>query len=238
MPEREILQYENAIVGELPFNTMTVAVNTPADQIPSHGTDELAQRYAYDLVPVLSGDSVKAGSKDLYLKGSMFQQTLFGVPVEQFQAWGQDVLSPFDGTVISVQDGWEDRSKPWLPRDILKALFFARLPEDEDLRRLAGNNIVLSTAHGFLFMAHFKKNSIQIEVGDVVATGQKLGEVGNSGNSTSPHLHIHLMDGPNPKTANGIPFGFHKLETAIAAGEWEKVEVSFLEKLARYRPSN
>lgn len=236
MSQLEILDCGSAIVGELPFKTMTVAINTPADQIPSHGTDEWGQRYAYDLVPVVIGNSPKAGSKDLYLKGSMFQQTLIGVPVENFQAWEQEILSPFAGLVVSVQDGWDDRARPWLPKDIARALFFTKPPEGEDFRSLAGNNVVVKTVHGYLFLAHFKKNSINVEVGEEVSIGQKLGQVGNSGNSTSPHLHIHLMDGPDPKTANGIPFGFHKLETAVAVGIWEAVEVSFMEKLRRYRP--
>jgi len=238
MSQLEILDYENAIVGQLPFKTMTVAINTPADQIPSHGTDEWGQRYAYDLVPVLAGDSAKAGSKDLYLKGSMFQHTLFGVPVENFQAWGQDVLSPFPGTVVSVQDGWEDRARPWLPKEIIRSVFFTKPPEGEDIRSLAGNNVVIKTEHGYLFLAHFQKNSILIEVGESISVGQKLGLVGNSGNSTMPHLHIHLMDGPDARTAKGIPFAFHNLERAVGGGKWEKLEVSFLESLSRFRITN
>jgi hypothetical protein len=235
MQELEILDRENPIAGNLPFSTMTVAVNTPSERIPSHGTDEWGQRYAYDLVPVVSGDSPKASSKDLYLKGSMFQQTLFGVPVEKFQAWGQDIHSPFAGTIVSVQDGWEDRARPWLPKEIIRSVFFTKPPEGEDIRSLAGNNVVIKTEHGYLFLAHFQKDSIQVDIGDFVLVGQKLGLVGNSGNSTMPHLHIHLMDGPDAKTAKGIPFAFHNLERAIGGGKWEKLEVSFLESLSRFR---
>lgn len=43
---------------------------------------------------------------------------------------------------------------------------------------------------------HFRTNSITVEVGDKIATGQKLGEVGSSGCSHSPHLHLEMYDEP------------------------------------------
>ena len=39
-----------------------------------------------------------------------------------------------------------------------------------------------------------------------MAVGDVLGEVGNSGNSSEPHLHVQLMDRPQPLRAAGIPF--------------------------------
>lgn len=40
------------------------------------------------------------------------------------------------------------------------------------------------------------------------ANALKLGTAmcGNSGNSSNPHLHFHLMDGPDTVTARGLPF--------------------------------
>ena len=40
--------------------------------------------------------------------------------------------------------------------------------------------------------------SLKVKVGDTVKTGQVLGLLGNSGNTDSPHLHFHVMDGPSP----------------------------------------
>jgi murein DD-endopeptidase MepM/ murein hydrolase activator NlpD len=50
--------------------------------------------------------------------------------------------------------------------------------------------------------------SVRVKVGDKVKTGQVLGLLGNSGNTDSPHLHFHVMDGPSPLVSNGLPFAF------------------------------
>jgi murein DD-endopeptidase MepM/ murein hydrolase activator NlpD len=49
---------------------------------------------------------------------------------------------------------------------------------------------------------------LRVKVGDKVKTGQVLGLLGNSGNTDSPHLHFHIMDGPSPLLSNGIPYVF------------------------------
>ena len=35
-----------------------------------------------------------------------------------------------------------------------------------------------------------------------------LGLLGNSGNTDTPHLHFHVMDGPSPLLSNGLPYVF------------------------------
>jgi hypothetical protein len=41
------------------------------------------------------------------------------------------------------------------------------------------------------------------------AWAQVLGRIGNSGNTSEPHLHIHLQDSPNDDADEGIPLYFH-----------------------------
>jgi len=42
-------------------------------------------------------------------------------------------------------------------------------------------------------MAHFQQGSITVSEGDVITAGSRIGSVGNSGNTTEPHLHIHAQ---------------------------------------------
>ncbi|WP_434591918.1 M23 family metallopeptidase [Streptomyces sp. A5-4] len=54
--------------------------------------------------------------------------------------------------------------------------------------------------------AHLQQGSLTVGPGDRVERGQLLARCGNSGNTTEPHPHFQLMDGPDPDTSHGIPF--------------------------------
>lgn len=58
---------------------------------------------------------------------------------------------------------------------------------------MAGNHIYLrlDETGTFLFLAHLKKGSIKVKEGQHVNEGEVLAQVGNSGSSSEPHLHIH-----------------------------------------------
>jgi murein DD-endopeptidase MepM/ murein hydrolase activator NlpD len=51
-----------------------------------------------------------------------------------------------------------------------------------------------------------RRLSVTAKPGDKVKRGDRLGKVGNSGNSQAPHLHLHVMDGPSPLQSNGLPY--------------------------------
>ena len=74
---------------------------------------------------------------------------------------------------------------------------------------IGGNMLVVDIGDGaFAFYAHLQRGSLKVKLGDRVTTGQVIGLLGNTGNSTAPHLHFHVMDGPSPLDANGLPFVF------------------------------
>jgi murein DD-endopeptidase MepM/ murein hydrolase activator NlpD len=56
------------------------------------------------------------------------------------------------------------------------------------------------------FYAHLQPGSEAVAIGDDVTSGQSIGRLGNSGNSFGPHRHFGLLDGPDPMTANSLPF--------------------------------
>jgi len=79
----------------------------------------------------------------------------------------------------------------------------------DDRRRLLGNAVALSHGNGeFSYYGHLQQLSLQVNVGEMVKRGALLGRVGNSGNSPGPHLHFHLMEGPNIFFDRGLPVRF------------------------------
>jgi hypothetical protein len=71
----------------------------------------------------------------------------------------------------------------------------------------AGNQVVIRIDRDrYAFYAHFQPGTVRVRVGQRVRTGQVLGLLGNSGNSSAPHLHFGIHDGPLPATSNSLPF--------------------------------
>jgi murein DD-endopeptidase MepM/ murein hydrolase activator NlpD len=54
--------------------------------------------------------------------------------------------------------------------------------------------------------AHLQPGSLRVKAGQKVKRGDVLGLLGNSGNSTEPHLHFQVMDRPSPLGAEGLPY--------------------------------
>jgi murein DD-endopeptidase MepM/ murein hydrolase activator NlpD len=72
-----------------------------------------------------------------------------------------------------------------------------------------GNHVILDFGQGeFGLFAHLRRDSVQVSAGQQVKAGDLLGACGNSGNTTEPHLHFHLQDGPIPFQASGLPVTF------------------------------
>ena len=65
--------------------------------------------------------------------------------------------------------------------------------------------------------AHLQPGSLTVKKGDRVRRGQVLGLVGNTGNSSEPHLHFHLTDGHSAYDAEGIPYAFNSYDLEAPA---------------------
>ena len=218
---------------DFPLRGEWSALNTPAHRVPSHGTDYMAQTYAYDFFR-LSWDGGKHG--DFHGKSSI-GYLLGRVKLNDCYGWSQPVLAPFSGTVVHAADGWPERQTVHVARDVFIALKNGLLfneKKTEDLRPLAGNYIIIEGENCFAFLAHLRTGSIKVSRGDKVAEGHILGELGHSGNSTAPHLHFHLMDGPDPRVASGLPCSFENYET-YQDGTWISVRNGMPGRLERMR---
>jgi len=54
-----------------------------------------------------------------------------------------------------------------------------------------GNHVFIDTGREIVELAHLRPGSLTVRQGDMVRVGRLIGETGNSGNTTEPHLHLH-----------------------------------------------
>ncbi|TDE32562.1 M23 family metallopeptidase [Actinomadura sp. 6K520] len=217
------------VVLRSPVRGRWVPVNSPADKVPSHGTHELGQTYAIDLVHVPEG----APEWRPLRKGPLASRP------ESFPSFGQEITAPADGVVVQAsgwqRDHWSRNSWPALGYLMVEGVIFRGLLSYLTLsagRFIVGNSVVLDLGDGvYAVLAHMRRGSVRVRKGDRVRAGDVLGEVGNSGNSSEPHLHFHLMDRPRPGAAAGVPFAFRfesggEVRTGVPGGRRPFVPVT------------
>src|SRR5215203_5947507 len=100
---------------------------------------------------------------------------------ESWYGFGEPVLAPAEGTVVSVSDVHPDEP-------------IGKTGQTPSL----GNHIVLDIGSGrYAVLAHLERGSARVSEGDRVRLGQQIAAVGDSGDSLWPHLHIHVQEGPD-----------------------------------------
>jgi len=151
----------------------------------------LAQRYAIDFIRV---DLAAADSgEDAILRGDPSDNA-------SYFTYGNPILAVAPGRIVAMRDTVAENvpTEPLPPADIDSA---------------AGNYVIERFEDGrFALYAHIQTKGVKVKVGDRVARGQVLGLVGNTGNSTAPHLHFHVMDRPSPLLSNGLPYVFDSFD--------------------------
>ncbi|RMD60395.1 M23 family metallopeptidase [Candidatus Parcubacteria bacterium] len=153
-----------------------------SDAVINYHYTHTAQRFALDIVK-LNKFGIRASA--IYPKS-----------LERYFIFNEPVLSPVEGRVLRSVDGLPDLTPP-----------------ERDANAPAGNHVVIQPmgTEVYILLAHLKMGSVAVREGDHVHPGQILGRIGNSGNTTEPHLHIHCatIDG-NDFTGGGtgIPLSF------------------------------
>lgn len=113
---------------------------------------------------------------------------------ESYPQYGKEIIAVADGSVESARDGMPD-----IPA--------GKAPELISLNDAAGNYIVQDIGGGFYALyAHLQPGSLKVQKGDAVKKGQAIALLGNSGNTTGPHLHFHVIHGPWPLGSDGVPY--------------------------------
>lgn len=210
------------IIVEFPLRGEWLAPNTPGKKIPSHGTDRLGTRYAYDFLQV---DWKRKGWPSYRVH--WLQYLLLGVPLNKCYCWGQEVYAPCDGVIVKAEDGYKERARAHLLSDLFVAVksahTFNRGKDNIQLQSVAGNYIIMKCSNDvYAGLVHLQKGSIRVSVGQSVKKGDVLGKVGHSGNSFSPHLHFQLMDSSDILSARGLPCAFEQYEL-FKDSKWKKV---------------
>jgi murein DD-endopeptidase MepM/ murein hydrolase activator NlpD len=138
----------------------------------------LAEAFAYDFLQI--GPNGKSYQRD-------------GRSNADYYAYGKKVFAAKDGTVVSVRGDMAEN-----------------VPGETTNVTTPGGNVVIID-HGnnqFGYYAHLKPFTVAVKQGARVKAGDVLGEVGNSGDSSEPHLHFHVMNNVDPSSADGIPVVF------------------------------
>ena len=152
-----------------------------ATGLPVNGDVHYAQRFAIDWM--------RLDAQGRIINGSLND-------VRSYTSYGADVLAVADGVVVGVLDSLQDQVPPNLPD-----------PATINLGNVDGNHVVLDLGQGrYAFYAHLQQGSVKVALGQRVSRGQVLGKLGNTGNSSAPHLHFHIMDGPSVLGSSGLPY--------------------------------
>ncbi|MDD7967386.1 M23 family metallopeptidase [Actinomycetospora lemnae] len=123
---------------------------------------------------------------------------------------GADVLAVADGPVVGLVSDLPEQPPGANPSGLT-------------LQQYGGNHVVQDLGGGrYAFYAHLQPgNPMGLAIGQQLRRGQVIGKLGNSGNTSAPHLHFHVMDRTDPLAANGVPFAFDAftLEARVTSDE-------------------
>lgn len=219
MAENHLAELADALVVDFPLRGEWYAVRSPGSRVPSHGTDVLAQRYAFDLQ--------RLGPNRRPHPAGWVRTLVLGVPMRECFGWGEHVHSVLEGVVVAALDGVPERT--WLhpARELWHAAAAGVKfqPTAAGVRRLVGNHVIVRSNTVYAAYAHLAPGSVRVDVGQHVKRGDVVGLVGSSGNSTAPHLHFQLMDNPDPLVARALPAVFASYDV-WRHGQWQQAQNS------------
>jgi hypothetical protein len=153
--------------------------------IPVNGQPHIGQRYAIDWIQL--GDDGNSFTGDKQKNSS-------------YHAWDQDIHAVTDGKIIEVKDGIAEN----VPNS-------GKLAVAMTSDTVAGNHVIEDLGDGrYAAYAHLRPGTLKVKVGDTVHAGDVIGHLGNSGNSSEPHLHFQVCDAPSFFESEGLPFAIDK----------------------------
>src|SRR5579871_6058491 len=131
---------------------------------------------------------------------------------ENWLSYGKPVFAPGAGIVRETANDIPDN---WFKG--VTMIGHPDLPPGKDPKDI-GNHVLIDHGNGeFSLMVHMKPGSVRVKPGDTVKAGEKIGEIGFSGDSLFPHLHYSLIEGPEDTKAWGLPAYFSRFRRSHGA---------------------
>jgi hypothetical protein len=116
-------------------------------------------------------------------------------------SWDEPEYAVGAGTIVAAQDGLRDYPVPHGPQP------------QPSLDEALGNHVILRIGpDAYVTYAHMRRGSVRVRVGQRVRRGQTLGRLGNSGNSSTPHLHLQVQTTPYALSNGNMPYVFDRLD--------------------------
>jgi murein DD-endopeptidase len=167
--------------------------------IPVDARAVISQRFAIDWVRLGDDGTTFHGDK---------------LDNKNYYAYGVDALAVADGVVTETKDGIPEN----IPGEKSRAVPIT-------LETVGGNHVIIDIGNGcFAFYAHLQPGSLRVKLGEKVHRGQVVGLVGNSGNSTEPHLHFHISNASSPLGSEGLPYLLPSFEVEGTGWTWKPSE--------------
>lgn len=167
--------------------------------LQSHHRWGMVQEFALDVLAL--GDRTATHESD----GSL---------ARMYHAFGAPVYAAAAGTVVSAIDRLGDDESLRRPDETEEAFETRSAAMQGELLALGmagimGNHVIIDHGNGeYGYYAHLRKGSVAVREGDRITEGQAIGALGNSGNSTEPHLHFHIADSPDASAGRSLPVVF------------------------------
>jgi len=190
--------YDQQVSYRLPFDGTWTVVNGSHEREHSHSWVYVNQRYAYDFVKTdEDGRSRPEGTSPA---------------VDNYYCYDEPVLAPADGVVVDAWDATLEASRGGgfshpLKRDIRGSYVVIKHADDE-----------------YSNLVHLTPGSVEVEPGDRVTRGERIGRCGHSGNSSEPHLHFQVQDHPVFEMAASLPVQFDDVHVERVDGDDETGE--------------
>src|ERR1019366_6465886 len=177
-----------------------IAANGPANDsahrrtvVPVAGKARIAQRFAIDWI--------QAGADGTSFTGAQNEN-------RSYHAYGAEVLAVADGVVTETRDAIPEN----VPDPSERAVPIT-------LDTIGGNHVILDIGGGhYAIYLHLQPGSLRVKTGQRVRRGETLALVGNSGNSSQPHLHFQITDGSSVLGSEGLPWLLDSFSVSAPGG--------------------